>query len=129
MTNSTKTRTLLWTAQALLAALFLFAGGMKLAIPTDVLAAQAQMPGTFLKFIAVAEVLGALGLVLPALLRIRPVLTPAAAAGLAIIMVGATVTGLVTIGVGAAIMPLIVGIAAGFVAYGRLRLAPVAARA
>ena len=45
-------------------------------------------------FIGVAEVLGAIGLILPGVLRIRPGLTPLAAAGLVIIMIGATVIGL-----------------------------------
>src|SRR5690349_20725495 len=79
MTRTRKIERLLWTAQALLAGLFLFAGAMKLMIPMDVLAAQAQMPGLFLRFIAVAEVLGATGLILPVLLRVWPALTPVAA--------------------------------------------------
>jgi hypothetical protein len=127
--TTTKTRILLWTAQALLAALFLFAAGMKLIIPMDVLAAQAQLPGPFLRFIAVAELLGGVGLVLPALLRIQPALTPMAAAGLTIIMIGATLTSVLTIGPAGAIGPVIIGIITAFVAYGRWRLAPVEARA
>jgi hypothetical protein len=125
----TQTGILLWTAQALLAALFLFAGGMKLIIPMDVLAAQAHMPGLFLRFIASAEVLGAVGLILPAWLRIQPALTPAAAVGLVVIMAGAVVTSVVTLGPAAAIVPLITGVVAAFVAYGRWRLAPISARA
>jgi hypothetical protein len=119
----------LWTAQVLLAGLFLFAGGVKLAIPMEILAAQAHMSGLFLKFIAVAELAGAFGLILPALLRIRPFLTPLAAAGLVLIMVGAVIIGAVGAGVAATIMPLLTGLAAGFVAYGRWRLIPVATRA
>lgn len=68
--------TVLWIVQALLAALFLFAGVMKLMVPTQELAQQAQMSGLFLKFIAVCEVLGALGLILPGVLKIQPGLTP-----------------------------------------------------
>ena len=129
MANTRGTTVLLWTAQAALAGLFLFAGVMKPAIPMDVLAQQAQMPGPFLKFIAVVELLGAIGLVLPALLRIQPALTPLAAAGLVVIMAGATVTGVTTVGPVAAIMPAVVGLVAAFVAYGRWRVVPVAARA
>ena len=128
LTRGKKTEIALWTAQVLLAALFLFAGGVKLAIPMDALAQQAQMPGPFLKFIAVAELLGGIGIVLPTLLRIQPGLTPLAAAGLTIIMVGATVTSVAMFGIGAGIMPLVTGIVAASVAYGRWRLAPVAAR-
>ena len=67
--------------------------------------------------------LGAIGLILPGLLRIRTSLTPLAAAGLVIIMIGATALTFVADGVGAAIVPLVVGLLAAFVAYGRWRLA------
>ena len=82
----------LWTVQVVLALLFMFAGVMKLITPAEVM--QAQSPDlsiAFLRFIGVAEVLGALGLVLPGLFRIRQALTPLAAAGLVILMAGAVV--------------------------------------
>jgi uncharacterized membrane protein YphA (DoxX/SURF4 family) len=114
----------LWIIQGLLAALFLFAGGMKLVMPIEEMTKQIAMPGLFLRFIGVCEVLGAIGLILPGLTRIQPQLTPLAAAGLAIIMIGATVVTLMTSDVATALMPLGVGILAAFVAYGRWRLAP-----
>jgi uncharacterized membrane protein YphA (DoxX/SURF4 family) len=119
----------LWIIQVLLALLFLFAGGTKLVLPIEVLKSmgspnQVQLPGLFIRFIGVCEVLGALGLILPGLLRIRPTLTPLAAAGLAIIMIGATVLTIIGDGVGLALIPLVVGVLAAFVAYGRWRLAP-----
>jgi uncharacterized membrane protein YphA (DoxX/SURF4 family) len=114
----------LWIVQGLLALLFLFAGVMKLIMPMEELAKEAGMPGPFLIFIAVVEALGAIGLILPGLLRIRPGLTPLAAAGLVIIMIGATVTSFVSGGVVMALMPLVVGLLAAFVAYGRWRLVP-----
>jgi hypothetical protein len=114
----------LWIVQGLLAALFLFAGGMKLVVPLEKLAGQVPLPGPFLRFVGVAEVLGALGLILPGLLRIRPGLTPLAAAGLIIIMVGATVITLAGGAIAPALIPLVVGLFAAFVAYGRWRLAP-----
>jgi uncharacterized membrane protein YphA (DoxX/SURF4 family) len=114
----------LWIAQGLLALIFLFAGGMKLIMPIEELTKQVPFPGLFLRFIAVCEVLGALGVVLPWLLRIRPGLTPLAAAGLVVIMIGATVTTLATASVAISLFPLAVGILAAFVAYGRWRLAP-----
>lgn len=111
----------LWTVQGLLAALFLFAGGMKLAMPAALLAQQAHLPGGFMKFIGVCEVLGALGLVLPGLTKIRQELTPLAALGLLIIMVGATTVTLLQ-GLGpAAIVPAAVGGLAAVVARGRAR--------
>ena len=117
----------LWIVQGLLALIFLFTGGMKLTLPLEELTAQLPLPGWFVRFIGVAEVLGALGLILPGLLRIRPGLTPLAAAGLVIIMMGATVlTPALTGGdVALALIPLVLGLLAAFVAYGRWRLAPL----
>ena len=112
----------LWIVQALLALLFLFAGGMKLIMPIEEMTKQILLPGLFLRFIAVCEVLGALGLILPGLTRIRPGLTPLAAAGLVIVMIGATVVTLATADVALALIPLVVGLLAAFVAYGRWRL-------
>ncbi len=116
----------LWTVQGLLAALFLFAGGMKLVLPIDALKGPIPLPGSFMRFIGTAEVLGAIGLVLPWLTRIRPALTPLAAGGLVLIMSGATVLSAVGMGVGPALLPLVVGILAASVVYGRRRF-PVAA--
>ena len=114
----------LWIVQGLLALLFLFAGGMKLVMPLEKLAGPVQLPGAFLRFIGVAEVLGAIGLILPGVLRIRPGLTPLAAAGLVIIMIGASALTLASGDVAMALIPLGVGLLSAFVAYGRWRLAP-----
>ena len=114
----------LWTVQGLLALLFLFAVGMKLILPLEALTKQMPLPGLFVRFIGVAEVLGAIGLILPGLLRVRPALTPLAAAGLVIIMIGATVLTLVGGDVAPALISLVVGLLSAFVAYGRWRLAP-----
>ena len=115
----------LWIVQALLALLFLFAGVAKHFMPIEEMTKDIQMPGAFLRFIGVVEILGALGLILPSLLRIRPGLTPLAAAGLVIIMIGATVVSLMIGTVVMALMPLVVGLLAAFVAYGRWKLAPI----
>ena len=114
----------LWIIQSLLALLFLFAGGMKLILPIEEMTQQMAMPGPFLRFIGVCEVLGGLGLVLPWLVGVRPGLTPLAAAGLVIIMIGATATTIIIGQVVTSILPLVVGILCLFVAYGRWRLAP-----
>ena len=114
----------LWIVQALLALLYLFTGGMKLILPIEELTAQVPLPGWFVRFIGLAEVLGALGLILPGLTRIRPGLTPLAAAGLVIIMIGAVVTTLLTMDAVFALIPLVAGLLAAFVSYGRWRLAP-----
>ena len=119
----------LWIIQALLAALFIFAGGMKLVLPLDKLTGPVPVPGLFLRFIGVCELLGGLGLILPSLLRIRPGLTPLAAVGLVIIMIGATWITLSGGDIASAVVPLVVGILAAFVAYGRSRLAPIPPKA
>ncbi len=122
----------LWIVQGLLALLFLFTGGIKLVLPIDVLTEGSPLPGWFVRFLGMAEVLGAIGLILPGLLRIRPGLTPLAAAGLVIIMIGATVLALAGVvpggGVTPVLIPLVVGIHSAFVAYGRWWLKPQSER-
>lgn len=120
----------LWIAQALLAAIFLFAGGVKLVIPIEEMTKQMPipLPGWFLRFTGIVEVLGAIGVILPWLLRIRPALTPLAATGLVIVMIGATVYTLAAGDFASAPIPLVVGILAAFVAYGRWRLTPPSTR-
>jgi hypothetical protein len=112
-------RKTLWIVQGLLALLFLFAGGVKLALPIEAMAGPVSLPGPFLRFIGVAEMLGAIGLVLPGLLRIGLVLTPLAAAGLVIIMIGATIVTVVGGSIAGALFPLAVGVLSAFVVYGR----------
>jgi hypothetical protein len=123
----------LWIIQVLLALLFLFAGGTKLVLPIDVLTAmgspnQVHLPGLLIRFIGVVEVLGALGLILPGLLRIKTGLTPLAAAGLVIVVIGAIVLTAIGDGIAPAMFPLVVGLLLAFVAYARWRIAPLAAR-
>ena len=112
----------LWIAQALLAVIFLFAGGMKLVMPIEELTAQMPMPALLVRFIAIVEVLGGLGVILPWLMGIWPGLTPLAAAGLVIIMIGATIFTLMTGNIAMALIPIVVGLLAAFVAYGRWRV-------
>ena len=121
-TNSKKANALLWTAQALLAVLFLLAGGMKLFAPPQMLKGPIPLPAGFLRFIGTAEVLGALGLLLPGLLRIGRGLTPVAAVGLLTIMTGATVLTAEGMGALPALFPLVVGLLTTAVAAGRWNL-------
>ena len=83
----------IWLAQLLLAALFLLHGLMLLVLPAPVRRQMASLPGgpPFFRFLGVAEVLAAAGLTLPTSTGILPGLTPLAAAGLLVIMLGATV--------------------------------------
>jgi uncharacterized membrane protein YphA (DoxX/SURF4 family) len=114
----------LWIIQVLLALLFLFAGGMKLIIAPDELAKmgspnQVHLPGLLVQFIGLCEVLGGLGLLLPGLVRIRRGLTPLAAVGLLIIMIGAVVLTVIGDGVAAAIVPCLAALLLALIAYGR----------
>jgi len=115
----------LWTLQILLAALYLFAGGLKLVAAPDQLRPTPADPipsanmMIFLRMIGGFEVLGALGLILPGLTGIRRHLTSVAAGCLAFIMVGAVVTSMVMMGALAAIFPLVVGVLDVIVMAGR----------
>lgn len=118
---------LLWIIQILLALLFIFSGSMKFVMTVAEMNAQSPvvLPGLFLHFIGVCEILGGIGLILPALLRIKPGLTPLAAAGLAIITAGATVITLMGPVKGLAMLPLVTCLLSIFVAYGRSRMRPI----
>jgi uncharacterized membrane protein YphA (DoxX/SURF4 family) len=123
----------LWILQVLLALEFLFAGGTKFAFSIEQMQKmgppdQILLPGLLIHFIGVCELLGALGLILPGIFGIRPGLTPLAAAGLTIIMIGATVLTVAGPGIAMAPVPLITGLLAAFVVYGRWRLAPLRGR-
>jgi DoxX-like family len=114
----------LWFVQIVLALLFLFAGGLKLVVPVEALGLPFVLPVVFVRFIGVCEVLGALGLILPGVLRIRTQLTPLAALGLTTIMIGATMF-TPSDQIQLAVVPVAVGLLAACVAYGRWRVAPL----
>ena len=120
----------LWILQALLALVFLFAASFKLLAPIDLVQQQLPLPELFIRFIGVVETLGAIGLILPALLRILPALTPLAAAGLVLLMIGATLlTPSMSDGqLAPALMPFTLGVLCALVAYGRTKLAPITPR-
>jgi hypothetical protein len=125
---SKRTNIVLWILQGLVAALFLFAGAMKFVMPIEEMTKQIAFPGWFLHFIGAAEILGGLGLILPGMFKIRLGLTPLAAAGLVVIMIGATVTTFGTAGFGAALMPFSVGVICSVIAVLRARSLRAAAR-
>jgi len=118
----------LWLAQTLLAALFLSAGIAKFGMSAEELEKDFFLPAEFVRFIGGCEVFGALGLILPGILRFQTWLTPLAAAGLTVIMTGAVVVTLIEMP-GGAFMPAIVGLVAAAVGYGRWRVAPLSERA
>jgi hypothetical protein len=122
-----KLHVVLWTLQALLALFFALASGApKLLLPQEMLGMWMPLPDVFVHFIGVAEVLGALGLILPGLTRIRPGLTPLAACGLVIVTLSATVYQLAGGRVGNALFALGLGVIVAIVAYGRWRQPSVA---
>src|SRR3712207_3222612 len=117
----------LWTVQVLLALFFgLASGAPKLLLPPETLPEMPiPLPRAFVLFIGVAELAGALGLILPGLLKIRPGLTPLAAAGLVLITVGATGYWLVAgDALGNAAFAAGMALICAFVAYGRWQLVP-----
>ena len=121
---------LLWILQILLALLFLFAGITKLVLPAEVLQSAGspnaiKFSALFLKFIGVLETLGGLGLILPGIFHRQQYLTPLAALGLVIIMIGAVITTIMGDGVSMIFGPLVIGLLCAFVAYGRWKVSPL----
>lgn len=116
---------MLWIAQWILALVFIFAGVSKLVMPVEQMVGDSGLSAGLLRFVGIMETLGGLGMILPGLLHIQTRLTPLAALGLIIIMIGATS---VTVRMGQlplALIPALTGLIAVFVAYGRLRLIPL----
>jgi uncharacterized membrane protein YphA (DoxX/SURF4 family) len=128
MAEGRRLNVVLWILQGLLALLYLVAGGSKLWMTVEQMTADVPLPGLLLRFIGVAEIVGAFGLVLPGFFGIRPGLTPLAALGLLCIMTGATLITFVAMGPAMAVGPFTVGVLVAFVFYGRWRLRPLPAR-
>ncbi len=122
----------LWVVQILLAAAFLLVGYTHALAPVEVAVARAPwaaaLPVALLRFIGVAELAGAAGVLLPGATRIMPSLTPFAAAGLAVMMALAVPFHLVRGEMGAIGINLVLGSLAAFVTWGRARRAPVRGR-
>ena len=118
----------LWVGQILLAGMFLMVGAMKTFTPIEELShtipLAREMP-LLARFIGVSELAGAIGLILPAALRIRPQLTILAAGALALVMVLAMIYHLfkgeyVAIGTN-----LVLGVIGALIVFGRLNKAPI----
>jgi hypothetical protein len=115
----------LWVVQWLLALFFALASSLpKLLLPPEMLPMPIPIPRALLLFVGVAELAGALGLVLPGLFRIWPILTPLAGAGLTLICIGGTVYQLMAGEPGNAVFAIVLGLICAFVGYGRWQLAP-----
>ena len=119
----------LWIAQGLLAAMFLMAGAMKSTQPIEQLATSLpwvkEVPAGLVRFIGICEFLGAVGLVLPSLLRIQPKLTIYAAIGIATIMIFALVFHISKGETSVIGMNIVIGLIAVFVAWGRTKKVPI----
>jgi putative oxidoreductase len=119
----------LWVAQGLLAAMFLMAGAMKSTQPIEQLATSLpwvkEVPTGLVRFIGIGEFLGAVGLILPSLLRIQPKLTTYAAIGIATIMLFALVFHVSKGETSLIGMNIVIGLIAAFVAWGRTKKVPI----
>jgi uncharacterized membrane protein YphA (DoxX/SURF4 family) len=122
----------LWVAQVILATMIGTAGFMKATQTIDQLSGMIpwtnQLHEGLVRFIGISEILGALGLVLPALLRIKPILTPLAAIGLALVQVLAIFYHLSNGEQSVIGLNILIFVIATFVALGRLKMAPVTRR-
>jgi hypothetical protein len=131
-TGSKTLNVALWGTQLVLAAMFGMAGFMKTTAPMDVLAQKLVWPGALpeglVRFIGTAEFLAAVGLILPAVTRIRPMLTPLAATGLVVVMALAVPFHLSRGELQALAVNIPLGALAAFVAWGRLKKAPILPR-
>jgi uncharacterized membrane protein YphA (DoxX/SURF4 family) len=120
---------LLWALQILLAAAFFAHGWMFLFPPAAVVEQMnASLPRWFQLFLGVAEVLAAIGLMLPGITRIKPWLVPCAAAGIMIVLISATIFHLMRNEMSSAAITLALLLMANFVAYMRWRVVPIRSR-
>ena len=120
---------ILWVAQIILGGMFIMAGMMKSTQPITDLSKSvpwtANVPVALVRFIGVCELLGGIGLILPGLLRIKPILTPIAAIGILLIMVFAIVYHVSNGEANVIGINIAFGLVAAFIAWGRLEKAPI----
>jgi len=120
---------ILWVAQVILGGMFMMTGFMKLSQPIDQLSAMmpwaGDVPAMLVRFIGTAELLGGLGLILPAALRIKPQLIAWAAVGLVLVMTFALIFHVSRGETQAIGMNVILAAIAAFIAWGRFTKAPI----
>lgn len=132
MSTQNKTMNIsLWVVQILLAALFIMAGYVKAATPIEELGKKLpwvlRLP-ELARFVGISELLGGIGLILPSLLRIKPILTPIAAMALAFVMVLAIGFHILESDYAPIGFTAIIGALSAFVAWGRMKKAVIQAR-
>ncbi len=122
-------RVSLWTAQVILFLAFATAGYLKVSRPITALARVmswvADAPPALVRFIGASELAGAVGVLVPAVTGIAPWLTPVAAAGLLLVMVLAVPVHVKHRELARLGAPILLGLLAGFVAWGRFFAAPL----
>lgn len=120
---------LLWIAQILLSLSLIWAAYLKMVQPITQLQAMWPWTGevspTFVKFTGVIDLLGGLGVLLPALLKFKPMLTPIAAVGIVLLMISASIFHICRGEASQIGFNLVFGAIAAFVAYGRFKLVPI----
>ena len=116
----------LWIVQILLALAFLLAGSMKVSQPIDKLKKNMNWttPG-IVRLVGTLEILGSLGLILPAVTHILPWLTPVAAVGLVLTMIGAAIVHVRLKEFSGLAAPIVLLLLALFIVYGRFLLVPL----
>ena len=119
---------MLWVLQVLLAVAFLAHGLLFLFPPAEMVELMKPIPPAFRTFLGVAEVLAAFGLTVPGLTRILPWFIPCAAAGLMIVMTGATILHTTRGELGPALTTAILFVMVTFVAYMRWKVKPISPR-
>ena len=118
----------LWVLQVLLAAAFFAHGMLFLTPPAEMVEQMSVLPRAFQIFLGAAEVLAAIGLTLPGITRIGPWLVSAAAAGLMIVMIGATIWHIVRDEISAAMITAVLLALLTCVAYMRWKVRPITPR-
>jgi hypothetical protein len=120
---------MLWAAQVVLAASLIWGGAMKLFYPLEKLSAMwpwtGQISTVLLKLTGMIDLLAAIGLIVPALIRIKPKLTPIAASGVVILMVCASIFHITRNEASVIGGNVFFAVTAAFVAWGRFSKAPV----
>jgi len=116
---------ILWIAQIFLSACFIWAATMKLFQPIDKLSAMwpwtAQIPIAMVKLTGIIDLLAALGLILPGLLRIKPKLTPFTAIGVIVLMVCASIFHILRGEACVIAVNIVFAVIAAFIAWGRFK--------
>ena len=119
----------LWIAQIVIAGMFIMAGFMKSTSPIEQLSTSLpwtkDVPVWLVRFIGISEFFGALGLILPSLLKIKPVLTPLAALGIIAIMVMAAFFHITRTEFSGIALSLSLGLVAAFIGWGRWKKIPI----